>query len=178
MLESWAKDFKHAARGLVRAPVFTIVTLVTLALAIGANTAIFSVAKVVLLERLPFPDSDRLVQIAATAPGSELPGEFGVPDEVYFEYRESVPGLEDLGTYGTGSSTTRVDDRVEQLFLTQATPSFFTTLGAHPQLGRLPNDEDDGTGMRVLFWHGRLLNGTKGPGGFKVGSILAFRRSW
>jgi hypothetical protein len=72
MLESSARDFKHAARGLVRAPVFTIVIMLTLALAIGANTAIFSVAKVVLLEPLPFPNADRLVHIGGTAPGSEL----------------------------------------------------------------------------------------------------------
>ena len=73
--------------------------------------------------------------------------EFGVPDELYFEYRESVPGLEDLALYGTGSSTTRAEGRVDQLFLTRATPSFFTTLGAEALHGRLPTDED---GNRVV----------------------------
>jgi predicted permease len=152
MLETWARDFKQAARGLVRAPVFTIVTVLTLALAIGANTAIFSVAKAVLLEPLPFPNADRLVYIGGTAPGSELPGEFGVPDELYFEYHENVPALEDLGLYGTGSSTTRVEEQVEQLFLTQATPSFFTTLGARPLHGRLPTEEDDNRVVVISHW--------------------------
>lgn len=152
LLETWARDLRHAARSLVRAPVFTIVTVVTLALAIGANTAIFSVAKVVLLEPLPFPNADRLVHIGGTAPGSELPDEFGVPDELYFEYHESVPALEDLGLYGTGSSTTRVEGQVEQLFLSGVTPSFFSTLGARPLLGRLPTEEDDDGVVVISHW--------------------------
>src|SRR5678816_3538623 len=100
MLEKWMKDFRHAARSLSRAPGFSLVVVATLALAIGANAAIFSVVKVVLLEPLPFPNADRMVHIGSTAPGTDQPEEFGVPDELYFEYRESVPGLEDLGLYG------------------------------------------------------------------------------
>jgi hypothetical protein len=151
-LESWARDFKHAARGLARAPMFTAVIVMTLALAIGANTAIFSVVKAVLLEPLPFPNADRLVFIGGTAPGTNMPEDLGVPDELYVEYRASVPALEDLGLYGTGSSTTRAEGHTEQLFLTQATPSFFTTLGARPILGRLPTDEDDGGVVVLTSW--------------------------
>ena len=77
-MDTWLRDFKHAARSLVRAPGFTLVVLTTLSLAIGANAAIFSVVKVVLLEPLPFPNADRLVQIAGTAPGTDQPPEFGV----------------------------------------------------------------------------------------------------
>ena len=101
-----------------------------------------------LLERLPFPNADRLVHVGGTAPGTDQPEEFGVPDELYFEYRESARGIEDIGLYGTGSSTTRAEGRVDQLFVTQATPSFFTTLGAQPLHGRLPTDKDDGTRRR------------------------------
>lgn len=152
VLEAWKRDFAFAARSLARAPGFTLVVVLTLALAIGANTAIFSVVKAVLLEPLPFPNADRLVHIGGTAPGTDLPEALGVPDELYFEYRESVPALEDLGLYGTGSSTTRVDDQVEQLFMTRATPSFFTTLGARPLLGRLPTDEDDESVVVLSHW--------------------------
>ena len=80
--EKWVKDFRHAARGLVRTPGFTVTVVVTLALAIGANAAIFSVIKPVLLEPLQFPNADRLVHIAGTAPGTDQPEEFGVPDEL------------------------------------------------------------------------------------------------
>jgi putative ABC transport system permease protein len=152
MLEKWIKDFRHAARSLGHAPGFTLIVVATLALAIGANAAIFSIVNAVLLKPLPFPNADRLVHIAGTAPGTDQPEELGVPDELYFEYRESVPGLEDIGIYGTGSSTTRAEGHVDQLFLTQATPSVFTTLGAQPLHGRLPNDNDDARVVVISHW--------------------------
>jgi len=152
MFDTWIRDFRHAARGLLRTPGFTLVVVATLALAIGANAAIFSVVKVVLLEPLPFPNADRIVHIGSTAPGTDQPEEFGVPDELYFEYKESVPALEDLGLYGTGSSTTRAEGQVDQLFLTQATPSFFTTLGVQPLHGRLPDDTDDANVVVLSHW--------------------------
>ena len=142
-VESWIKDFRHSARSVARTPGFTLTVVATLALAIGANASIFSVVKAVVLEPLPFPNSNRLVYIGGTAPGTDQPEEFGVPDELYFAYRESVPAIEDAGIYGTGSSTTRAEGQVDQLFVTQATPSLFTTLGAEPLRGRLPSDNDD-----------------------------------
>jgi predicted permease len=151
-MERWITDLRHAARSLGRAPGFTLVVVATLALAIGANAAIFSVVNAVLLEPLPFPHADRLVHIAGAAPGTDQPEEFGVADELYLEYRESVPALEDAGMYGTGSSTTRAEGRVDQLFVTRATPSFFTTLGAQPQQGRLPTDKDDDTVVVISDW--------------------------
>jgi len=152
MLERWLRDFKYAARSLGRAPGFTLIVIATLALAIGAIAAIFSVVDAVLLDPLPYPNADRLVHIGGTAPGTDQPAELGVPDELYFEYRDSVPGLEDLGLYGTGSSTTRAEGHVDQLFLTQATPSFFTTLGAQPLRGRLPTDQDDNRVVVISSW--------------------------
>jgi predicted permease len=151
-LETCTRGLKHAARGLTRAPTFTAVAILTLALAIGANAAIFSVVKPVLLDPLPFPNADRLVFIGGTAPGTNMPEDLGVPDELYLEYKSTVPSLEDMGIYGTGSSTTRAEDRVDQLFLTQATPSFFTTLGVQPLLGRLPTEEDDGSVVVLSEW--------------------------
>jgi predicted permease len=150
-LDAWFRDFKHAARSLTRAPGFALVVVVTLALPIGANTAIFSVVTDVLLKPLPFPNADRLVSIAGTAPGTDQPEEFGVPDELYFEYRD-VPGVEDIGIYGTGSSTTRAEGNVDQLFVTQATPSVFSTLGARALLGRLPNDDDTDRVVVISHW--------------------------
>lgn len=152
VLERWTRDFAHAARSLARAPGFTLVVVATLALPVGATTAIFSLVKVVLLEPLPYPNADRLVQIGGTAPGTDQPEEFGLPDELYFEYRESARGIEDIGLYGTGSSTSRAEGHVDQLFLTQATPSFFTTLGAQPLYGRLPTDKDDALVVVISHW--------------------------
>jgi putative ABC transport system permease protein len=151
-LQKWIKDFRHAARSLARAPGFTLIVIATLALPVGASTAIFSLVKLVLLEPLPYPNADRLVSVAATAPGTDQPEEFGVPDELYFEYRESARGIEDIGLYGIGSSTTRAEGHVDQLFLAQATPSLFTTLGAQPLYGQLPGEKDDGTVVVISHW--------------------------
>jgi predicted permease len=150
--ESWIRDFRHSARSLARTPGFTLTVAATLALAIGANAAIFSVVKVVLLEPLPFPNASQLVHVGGTAPGTDQPEEFGVPDELYFAYRESAPAIEDAGIYGTGSSTTRAEGQVDQLFVTQATPSVFTTLGVTPLRGRLPTDSDDGRVVVLSYW--------------------------
>jgi predicted permease len=159
-MDRWIRDFAHAARSLTRAPGFTLVVVTTLALAIGASAAIFSVVEAVLLEPLPFPNADRLVHIGGTAPGTDQPEELGVPDELYFEYRESVPGLEDIAVYGTGSSTTRAEGQVDQLFVTQATPSFFTTLGVQPLHGRLPADEDGNRVVVISHWLWRTWFGS------------------
>ena len=73
VLDTWIRDFRHAARSLRSTPGFTLTVIATLALAIGANAAIFSVVKVVLLEPLPFPNADRLVHIGGSAPGTDQP---------------------------------------------------------------------------------------------------------
>ena len=137
---------------LRRAPGFTLIVVATLALAIGANAAIFSVVNAVLLEPLPFPNADRLVHIGGHGPGTDQPEEIGVADELYFEIPRERPGIEDIAIYGTGSSTTRAEGHVDQLFLTQATPSFFTTLGAQPLHGRLPTDADDNRVVVLSHW--------------------------
>ena len=74
-LEAWTRDLILAARSLRRAPGLAAVTVATLAIAIGANTAIFGVVNSVLIDPLDFPAADRLVSIRSSAPGSDLPGE-------------------------------------------------------------------------------------------------------
>ena len=152
ILEAVVRDFVHATRSLMRAPGFTVVTVATLALAIGSNTAIFSVVNAVLVDPLPYPAAERLVSIRGLAPGSELQGEIGVPDELYVQYRESADRLEDLAMYGLAQTSVRADDRVERLFVTPATASLFTTLGARPVLGRLPTPDDDGRVVVISHW--------------------------
>ena len=125
-LEKWIRDFRHAARGLARTPGFTLTVVVTLALAIGANAAIFSVVKPVLLDRGPFPHADRLVHIGGAAPGTEQPEEFGVADELYFEYRESlrVP-------YSSSPSVMPSDRAVATTSLSSGTFFVFPTTSAN-----------------------------------------------
>ena len=118
-------------------------TVGTLGLAIGVNAGMFSVVNTVLLNPLPYANADRLVHIAASAPGSDLPAEFGVAPEFFLHYKEQSKLLEDLSTFNSFTATMRAGDRVERIRMSQPTNSLFTTLGAKPILGRLPVAADE-----------------------------------
>jgi predicted permease len=142
ILQEWSRDLKLAVRGLLRSPSFTLVTVVTLGLAIGACAAMFAIVDKVLLRPLPFQNVDRLVYIAASAPGSQMSPEFGVSDEFIEQYRQT-PLVESIAAYDSFTSTLRTDDRVERVLMAAPTRSVFETLGVKPILGRLPASEDD-----------------------------------
>jgi predicted permease len=142
-MSGWAEDLRHALRALRRAPGFTIIAVGTLGLAIGVNAGIFSVVDTVLLDPLPYAEPDRLVYINASAPGSDMPGEFGVSREFWVHYRERSRLLEDVAIYNSFTSTLRADDRVERVRMSMPTLSLFTTLQVAPLLGRLPVPEDE-----------------------------------
>jgi predicted permease len=152
-MSAWIRDLRRAARSLARAPGFTLVATATLALAIGANTAIFSVVDTVLLDPLPFPDPDQLVSIRGTAPGSDLSGNFGLGAEFMVEYRENATTLVDIALAQVGQTTVNAGDEVERLFVSAVSPSLFSTLRVDPEIGRLPSEEDDEGQVAVLsYW--------------------------
>ena len=152
--KDWLTDLRFAARSLRRTPGFSAVTIGTLGLAIGANAAMFGVVDAVLLEPLPYGNVDRLVHIAATAPGSGLADEFGVAAEFYVQYKEQSRLIEDVAVYNSFTNTVRLGDRVERLRLSWPTNSLFRTLGASPILGRLPvaDDEDRVVVLSHTMW--------------------------
>ncbi|HVS13226.1 MAG TPA: ABC transporter permease [Thermoanaerobaculia bacterium] len=143
MIGDWTQDLRLAARALRRSPGFVVVAAVTLGLAIGVNAGLFSVVDTVLLDPLPYRDPGRLVHVAASAPGSDLPPEFGVSAEFLVHYDERSRLLEGLSPYDDFTSTLRVDDRVERVRMGICTASLFSTLGVSPILGRLPVPEDE-----------------------------------
>src|SRR5688572_506678 len=163
MRDVW-KDLTHAARSLIRAPAFTIIAALTLALAIGALTAIYSVVDTVLLDPLSFPEPDELVVIRGTAPGTDLGEEFTLGPEFFLEYKESARGLEDLAFVGGGQTTVRSGDHIERLFIATGPPSLFTTFGVTAVVGRLPTMQDEEGQVAVLShwlwndWFGRNPN--------------------
>ena len=164
MLDNWKRDLTHATRSLLRAPAFSIIAALTLALAIGANTAMFSVVDAVLLDPLSFPDANELVVIRGTAPGTDLEEEFALGPEFYLEYSESARSLESLGFVGGGQTTVRYGDQADRLFVATGPPSLYATLGVTPVLGRLPNMNDEEGQVAVLShwlwndWFGRDEN--------------------
>lgn len=129
-------------RRLLRAPLFTSVAVLTLALGIGANTAIFSVVRGVLLKPLPFNEPDRLVGVWHSAPGLGFDTLNQAPS-TYFLYRESGVAFEDIGLWdNTSVSVTGVGEpeRVQALLVTDGTLGL---LRVEPALGRRFTREDD-----------------------------------
>ena len=143
MIMQWMSDFRHAWRALLRTPGFLVTSVATLALAIGAVVGMFSVVNTVLLRPLPFPDADRLVVVAGTAPGSDLPERFGLGPEFYLHYREHSKLLAGIFLFGGGTSTLRTEDRVERIPMAWPTNDIYVTLGVRPQVGRLPTPDED-----------------------------------
>ncbi len=159
-LSEWARDLRLAARALKRTPGFTLLAVGMLGLAIGATAGMFGVVNTILLHPLPFAHADRLVHIAASAPGTDYPPEFGVGPEFYLQYKEQSKLLEDVSTYNSGTSTLRVNDRVERVRMSWPTNSMYATLGAKPILGRLPVAEDESHVAVISYalwtsWFGR-----------------------
>src|SRR5262245_11981194 len=149
----WISDFRHGWRALVRTPVFLVTSVATLALAIGAVVGMFSVVNTVLLQPLPFPDSSRLVVLSGTAPGSDLPARFGLGQEFYLHYKERSQLLDGIFLFFGGTATLRTENRVERIAMAFPTNEVYATLGARPQLGRLPIPGD---GDRVVLISDRL----------------------
>lgn len=133
-------SLRQILRNLASHRAFTIAAVVTLALGIGANAAIFSVVNGLLLKPLPYPDGERLVEVYNSYPtsGLEYAGS-SIPD--YLD-RKSAPALEDLALYTSGSVNTADADGPQRLVAVRATPSLFTTLRVQPALGRAFTDDE------------------------------------
>jgi putative ABC transport system permease protein len=138
----WARDFmqdlRFGLRSLRRAPGFTAVAVATLALGIGANTALFSVVSGILLRPLAFPEPDRLVRVWAFVPSSNLRRPPALPD--YRELRDRSRRFDELGAYAPGSYSATGTDRPELLPSVQMTASMWSVLKVTPLHGRLFTD--------------------------------------
>jgi predicted permease len=136
------------------APLFTALALVTLAIGIGANAAIFSVVHGVLIKPLNYPDSDRLVSAPLTAPGLNFPQLFHSP-ATYFTVREEARAFEEFGVWGTGAASITGVAEPERVDAVVVTDGVLKALGVRPQLGRVFSREDDTPGAPetvVLSW--------------------------
>jgi len=172
LLDDISQDLRYGLRSLGKARGFTVVAVLTLALGIGATTAIFSVVDGVLFRALPFADPDRLVLIWETSPAGEERNI--VSSGNYLDWREQSSAFEELGTHGGsfGITLTGVEEPV-RVMGTSASPSVFRVLGAQAMLGRTFSREEEapGSGNVVLVSHGfwqRHLGGRPDPTGRTV----------
>lgn len=138
-------EWKHVARRLSRSPGFTAITLVTLAVGIGANTALFSVLRGVLLKPLPYPNSDRLIAVWHQAPGINLPNVSSSPS-TYFTYREESRTMEEIGLWRVETVAVTGLAEPENALAIVVTDGTLPVLGVRPHRGRFFTRQDDSPG--------------------------------
>lgn len=159
LIESFWEDSRYAIRNLRRDPFLALAATLTLAVCIGANTTVFSVANSILIRPLPYPNSDRIDWISArTGPAQEEI--VAAPD--YFMLRDQNRIFEEVGTCDPATVNWTGIERPERLDVASASPSFFRLMGTQPLIGRyLTRDEEGPKAAPVAilsyeFWRNRF----------------------
>jgi len=162
VIDALLRDIRYALRTFARQPVFTAVATLTLALGIGATTAIFSVVNAVMLRPLPFATSDRLVRIWESDLKHGRP-EFSVSEPNFLDFRAQNSTFERLVAVGGATLNLTTPEGAEPLAARRVTTDFLPALGVSPALGRnfLPEEDRPGGNIRVAIvthalWQRRL----------------------
>ena len=153
-MDALLRDIRHALRNLLRTPGFAFVTILTLALGIGANTAIFSVVNAVILRPLGYPEPDRLVFISSQFPKMGF-DQFWVSPPEFLELQERARSFSSIGAFATNQANLSATDRPRRVNNALVSAGLFKVLGVSPMLGRgfdqsetLPN----GPLVALLSW--------------------------
>jgi predicted permease len=151
------QDLRHAVRQLRKSPGFTAVAVITLALGIGANTAIFSVVNGALLRPLAFREPSRLVHVWHTPPAKSFPGmtTFAVSAANYLDWQSQNQVFENMAIYTYHGFTLTGSEKPEQVDASAVSSSFFETLGVQAMLGRgfSPQEDQPGRSNVVVLSH-------------------------
>ena len=140
-MTTFLQDARFALRLLIKDRGFTVTALLTLAICLAANTAMFSLVRTTLLKPLPFPQSDRFALLYNSYPKAGAPrAATAVPD--YFDRQREMDALEDLAMFRREGMTYGSTDGAERLTTVRATPSFFRLLQAQPAEGRTFRDDE------------------------------------
>src|SRR5687768_14576481 len=160
MIGATLRDLRYAARGFRRAPGFAAAAVLTLALGIGATTAVFSVVYGVLFRPLPFPNADRLVQVVQLLPrrsaGTE-PGRSGLSPDQVSEWRATSRTLAAIGYYGPISAALTAVTTPVRLNGAIVSVPLFRALGVAPAKGRMFVEEDEQRGNEQVVILGYRL---------------------
>jgi putative ABC transport system permease protein len=157
-IETAWRDVRTGVRALVHSRVFTAVTVLSLALGIGANTAIFSVVNGLLLRPLPYPESERIVDVWHTPPQQSFPGldRFSVSPANYLDWKAQSRVFEQMAVYGyAGLSLSTSNDPLPLIGATVSS-DFFSVLHSNAMQGRTftPDEEQPGRDQVVVIGHG------------------------
>src|SRR5262245_17216537 len=152
---------KQIVRRLLQLPMFTSIAVATLAIGIGANTAIFSVVESVMLKPLPLPHADQLVAIDHAAPGVNLPS-VGAAPFLYFTYRDHARSFQDVGLWSPDTASVTGLAQPEEVRSLIVTDGVLGILGVQPALGRAFTKKDDEPGspetviLTAGFWRSKF----------------------
>jgi putative ABC transport system permease protein len=155
--EVW-QDLRYGGRMLVKHPGFAFIAVLTLALGIGANTAIFSVVNAVLLRPLPFNEPERLVMVWLKGPEAAGGDRVPLPVADLLDWRAQNGSFESVGAFRTTADNYTGGESPERVRAASVTANFFTTLGAHPALGRTFQSDEERPGAQSVvvisqqFW--------------------------
>jgi putative ABC transport system permease protein len=157
MLDSLLKDIRYGVRSLARTPAFTAIAVLTLALGIGANTAIFSVVENVLLRPLPYPQPENLVEIWNTYP-PQVP-RAGLPPGDYADWHEHAASFSEMGAYAEISKGLNLtgDGEPQRVLVGYASSDLFPLLGARVVVGRSFVQEENRAGSSPIVILGHRL---------------------
>jgi putative ABC transport system permease protein len=146
-MSSIPQDVKYALRGLARRPLFAATVLATIALGVGANAAIYSVVRGVLLRPLAYPDADRVVSFLLKPPYWLA----STPE--YLDFKRDAKSLASLAAFVQGEANLATEEEPERIAIASVTTNFFDVLGVNPERGRLFSVDDDlgGPGVVVII---------------------------
>jgi len=145
-MDTIQREITHATRRLLRSPAFTLATLTTLALAIAANVAIFTLVNRVVLNPLPYPQSERLIDLDHAAPGLNVPSGVAMTLGLYYYYRDSARTLDAIALYDTLESTLTGSGEPDRIRVVRATQNLAGVLQVPPALGRWFLDDETAPG--------------------------------
>ena len=149
-METFFHDLRYGLRSLIKQPFFTVIALVTLALGIGANSAIFSVVNAVVLRPLPYPDADRLVKLSQMKRND--PGDSGSVSYPNFkDWRAQAESFEQMTAIQSNDYTLKVGDVAERVFGMGVSADFFPMLKVTPVLGRVFDSEEEKPGNQITL---------------------------
>ena len=153
-MQTLLQDLRFGARMLLKSPNVTLIAVITLALGIGANTAVFSLINAVLLKPLPYYEPERLVIVWEEATFAGFPRQEVAPAN-YVDWKARQTVFEDMAALGWASFRLMGDGEPQQIFANSVTANFFPMLGVAPALGRTfsPDEEKEGAGKVVVLSH-------------------------
>jgi putative ABC transport system permease protein len=172
-MDSFLQDVRYAGRKLLRTPGFTVIAVLTLALGIGATTAMWAIVDGVLIRPLPYPDPGRVVRVTSWNTRENKPNALSAPD--FLDYRDQSKSFVGMAAYDDDNvNLTRAGSEPTRISLGSVGASFFDLLGIKPQVGRYFSSGDDQRGAaRVVVLSDNLWRSRFGADPALVGKPIS-----